>query len=508
MNKAKFIEEMIGAPNTLGGFDASGNATYINPLSLVTDTSHLERKVTRSSTPPETPQLDDFWLDKSQTPFVLKVWDGSKWEAMTGVKIPLSLTGLGSTSATNSLIIKNSSGNDVLKVSDDGYTTANIKIRDWNGLQLSDVSLTSTLNNEFVVRHKNGTNLLFASLSQFSSFSLTANATKVIASKDLDVNGKLVANGVTINSLSINGITTAEQNALPKDPNILVFNSERNRHEFFDSVSNTWRVVGIAQSDTDTRYVRKSGDTITGVLNIAGTGTTDATKPLSIKNSAGVEKVYVTDGGAIYADRFNGFRIDQASTINTIARRDWKGYLEAEGITLHLGIISGPEGGSEFRAQDVYTGVWSWRDIKVKNIASENVIEFRTLDKTEYQGIESLTSRLRGHTTAQRDAIVAPKPGLQIYNTTTKQHEFFNGVAWIHYGITQSETDVRYLRLTGGNITGKVGVGIPSPVSKVHVKGGDIEVDDFSTGVILRSPDGTRWRLVIDNTGAINSQRA
>jgi hypothetical protein len=486
--------------------------TDMDSLSL-TITSQLDRKqkkIVSSVTQPLTPANDDIWIDTSVAPYQIKTWNGTTWVSVgySGVVVPLILNGLGVTSATHPLVVKNASGVEILKASDDGVVTANVRIKDWNGLQLSEVSLGSSLNNEFAVRHKNGATLMAASLTQFSSFSLTANTTKVVASKDLDVNGKLVANAVTVKSLGINGITTAEQNVLPKDPNILVFNSERNRHEFFDSVSNTWRVVGIAQSETDARYVRKSGDTITGVLNIVGTGTTDGTKPLSIKNSAGVEKVYVTDGGAIYADRFNGFRIDQASTVNTIARRDWKGYLEAEGITLHLGIISGPEGGTEFRAQDVYTGTWSWRDIKVKNIASESVIEFRTLDKTEYQGIESLTSRLRGHTTAQRDAIVAPKPGLQIYNTTTKQHEFFNGVAWIHYGITQSENDGRYLRLTGGNVTGKLGVGIPSPVSKVHVKGGDIEVDDFSTGVILRSPDGTRWRLVIDNTGAINSQKA
>jgi len=33
-------------------------------------------------------------------------------------------------------------------------------------------------------------------------------------------------------------------------------------------------------------------------------------------------------------------------------------------------------------------------------------------------------------TTAQRDAIAGPAAGLLIFNTTTNQHEFFNGTAW------------------------------------------------------------------------------
>jgi hypothetical protein len=49
--------------------------------------------------------------------------------------------------------------------------------------------------------------------------------------------------------------------------------------------------------------------------------------------------------------------------------------------------------------------------------------------------------------------------------------------------------------------TGNVGIGTGSPGSKLQVDGGDIEVDDSANGLILRSPNGTRYRVQVDNSG-------
>jgi hypothetical protein len=37
------------------------------------------------------------------------------------------------------------------------------------------------------------------------------------------------------------------------------------------------------------------------------------------------------------------------------------------------------------------------------------------------------------------------------------------------------------------------------------VFGGDIEVDDSDDGLILESPDGTRWRVQVDNSGNLTT---
>jgi len=51
---------------------------------------------------------------------------------------------------------------------------------------------------------------------------------------------------------------------------------------------------------------------------------------------------------------------------------------------------------------------------------------------------------------------------------------------------------------------GNVGIGTASPASKLEVDGGDIEVDDSASGLILRSPDGTRYRVTVANGGTLS----
>jgi hypothetical protein len=52
---------------------------------------------------------------------------------------------------------------------------------------------------------------------------------------------------------------------------------------------------------------------------------------------------------------------------------------------------------------------------------------------------------------------------------------------------------------------GNVGIGTNSPASKLEVDGGDIEVDDSASGLILRSPNGTRYRIQVDNSGNLTT---
>jgi len=52
--------------------------------------------------------------------------------------------------------------------------------------------------------------------------------------------------------------------------------------------------------------------------------------------------------------------------------------------------------------------------------------------------------------------------------------------------------------------SGNVGIGTTSPASKLEVDGGDIEVDDSASGLILRSPDGTRYRVTVANGGTLS----
>lgn len=50
---------------------------------------------------------------------------------------------------------------------------------------------------------------------------------------------------------------------------------------------------------------------------------------------------------------------------------------------------------------------------------------------------------------------------------------------------------------------GNLGIGTQSPLSKVHIEDGDIYMEDITSGVIMKSPNGQCWRYRPDNTGSL-----
>lgn len=50
---------------------------------------------------------------------------------------------------------------------------------------------------------------------------------------------------------------------------------------------------------------------------------------------------------------------------------------------------------------------------------------------------------------------------------------------------------------------GFLGIGNTNPAAKIHVTDGDVYIEDINKGVIMKSPNGTCWRLTVDDTGAM-----
>lgn len=73
-----------------------------------------------------------------------------------------------------------------------------------------------------------------------------------------------------------------------------------------------------------------------------------------------------------------------------------------------------------------------------------------------------------------------------------------NGVLRFHTGGFAGESSER-LRIA---LNGNIGIGTSSPVAKLQVNDGDVYLEDVSRGVIMKSPDGSCWRMTVSNAGA------
>ena len=53
------------------------------------------------------------------------------------------------------------------------------------------------------------------------------------------------------------------------------------------------------------------------------------------------------------------------------------------------------------------------------------------------------------------------------------------------------------------DVDGYLGLNTTDPQARIHVQEGDVYLEDLTSGVIMRSPDGTCWRYQPDNSGAL-----
>jgi hypothetical protein len=73
-------------------------------------------------------------------------------------------------------------------------------------------------------------------------------------------------------------------------------------------------------------------------------------------------------------------------------------------------------------------------------------------------------------------------------------------------GNASTATTLQTARTIGGvSFNGSANITVATATGGFTVSGGDAEITAASNGVIIKSPNGTRWRVQIDDNGALNT---
>lgn len=73
---------------------------------------------------------------------------------------------------------------------------------------------------------------------------------------------------------------------------------------------------------------------------------------------------------------------------------------------------------------------------------------------------------------------------------------------YISFKTTDINETERYERMRLSE-SGFLGIGTLAPKSKLHIKEGDIYIEDISNGIIMKSPDGRCWKGTMENDGLL-----
>ena len=205
-------------------------------------------------------------------------------------------------------------------------------------------------------------------------------------------------------------------------------------------ITNRW---GIYAPDIASRHYF-NGNVLLGT-------TTDAGYKLDVQGTARVSDTLTVSSGSsngalVVQQNSLGFAaqvVNRANTTNIIGQIafvDLKTGVGSRGFGLGIGRSADPQWTNGDFIFAYYTGTGTWQQsAKIFNASGNWAIENGTATSDIASAILQVNSTTKGFlaprmTTVERDAIVTPATGLQIYNTTTLQQNIYNGTSWVGTG--------------------------------------------------------------------------
>ena len=329
-----------------------------------------------------------------------------KWNGSTGIGISgggaidatarLHIKGSGTTSATTSLLVQNSAGNQLLKV-DDG-----------RNVYLGDSNNYIHRGAVFQGNYSAVGNWNFGTISDFAArFGIKGSG-----------------NDATTTALLVQNSDGDDMLKVTDDRNIETYDATGNVISQNDAATSTFVINPSLTSDVDFRVAGGGGKVnllkvdsglnsvsigTGGVANtrfvIKGDGTTSATTALLVQNSAGTDLLKVDDDGGIITSRF-----DLSKSDNSI-----------------IPYIGGSLG-KKYSTNNHFSNAYLKGYVHITN----NAVSDTTYNASAKLQVDSTTQGFLPPrmTTTERDAITTPAAGLMVYNTTTNKAQCYNGSTW------------------------------------------------------------------------------
>jgi hypothetical protein len=271
-------------------------------------------------------------------------------------------------------------------------------------------------------------------------------------------------------------VTSSERTLLTPEEGALIYNLTEKVHQGFNGI--TWDNLKSNWSRT--------GAGIHTTSNV-GIGTTNPTSALTVKGNTSLETLNVSGVSTFSGNiRTNGSNIKlgdgNEGVGNQIKLGNGSGSLDSYGDSSDFWIYHNASTGKNLLQDLTGSGLNFWT----------NDFQVRSFDNTK--------SYIRTNTSGNNE--------VELYYDNSKKFETTGA------GVTVTGTTfTNQLNVSGdstflgtSNFTELVGIGTTNPTDRLSVRGGDISVGiSTAHGLILTSPNGTRYRLIVNNAGTLST---